>query len=119
MNALMQHGSVMEGDMEEDTFNQGVSWVVRDVQIDEVRGLDTIANLQFQRARALVELAAETGTLEDIEDICDEVDRNVGTLVTIPGPRHSSLLRYFRWFRPRRLPRCSASKKPSQMLDMH
>ena len=56
-----------------------VSWVVRDVASDGAAADDDDARLEraatFQRARDRVEAAASSGTLEDVEDFLDDVER--------------------------------------------
>lgn len=58
-----------------------VSWVVRDVARDGAAADDDDARLEraatFQRARDRVEAAASSGTLEDVEDFLDDVERFV------------------------------------------
>ena len=70
-------------DDDEDLRAGLVSWVVRDVAPGAVApdgaGADDDARLEraatFQRARDRVEAAASSGTLEDVEDFLDDVER--------------------------------------------
>ena len=66
-------------DDDEDLRAGLVSWVVRDVASDGAAADDDDARLEraatFQRARDRVEAAASSGTLEDVEDFLDDVER--------------------------------------------